>query len=489
MSIITIQAGNFANYCGSHFWNLEDEVYRTYGDECPIEAEVCYEELPSGIWAPRLVCLDKTGAAGHIRQDEMIEDMIEEHENANNLGHTLNGTKWVTNTHTGEKMERLNVFDGEPTQRHPFQEAVRSQEAVEPRSEFRENVRYWSDFLKVDVSSSVHEISGIHQSLPFTYFAGRSEVSRDEREVIEDCVRRQVERSDLLQAFHVLVDSTDAFASITEDLLCWAREEQPKSGLLVAALSEHAKDCDEPRANECTVNDEVNRRVAQGMFLHAAVNAGTNLIVPIDTPSWSREMPHYLSCPADTRYEASAFIGLALHNVTFPYRLKLSPIGASSFMNNFPSRLCGLRMQAPLTAESVIESYYDLTATSFDPFSHEHFVTVRGVPEIPRFHTHARWCTHDKLPIPMPIPFPQKFDTNILRDGQRGTGDPRQGDVETLPLATMLHATSQGGCETIVNIQASMERFRNKGRVQAASIYGLDDEEFMEAKETLRWLY
>ena len=56
-------------------------------------------------------------------------------------------------------------------------------------------------------------------------------------------------------SIHAMVDSTDGFASIAEDLLNYIREEQPKCGILALPLSQFQDDCVKPNANACALND------------------------------------------------------------------------------------------------------------------------------------------------------------------------------------------------------------------------------------------
>lgn len=475
MAIVTLQAGNFANFCGSHFWNFEDEVYGVYQDECPIDPEICYHELPSGKWSPRLTIVDKTGASGRIgcEEDEEVPDD-----------------------------PLLVVCRQDPIAVHPFQEAVATQEAIEPAEEFRQNIRYWSDFLKVDVKHNVHELVGVHHRLPFTYFIGRSETHQDEREAIENRLRRQIEQSDRLEALHALVDSTDGFASIADDLLQWMREENPKCGILVAPLSQLQEDCVEPRANACAVNDAINRRVAQGFFLHAAFNAKSNMVVPMDVQCWSEDPSAHWSSSPCTSYSSSAIIGAAVHNLSFPYRTRArtnDTNGAGSFMRAFraKSALCGLRLSMPCVRPFDTSEYVDLTSTPFDAECAQIW-TVRGsaacskvAEQAAREHASGarslRWTVMDGQMLPVPIPFPQEFHPSIQHDGSLGT-EARIGDVETCSIGTVLHEATEPS-QSLVQIIQSMDIFRRRGRVQAAASYGLEDTDFCEVLENLRSIY
>jgi len=488
MSIVTIQAGNFANYCGANFWNLEEETFGHYSEDPPIESTICYQELSDGRWVPRVMCLDKTGSSGRAAHEDIIE--FHSKKNDDDALHGIHAPQ-SKQINEDEEEEKENEFEGqnveilkeEPIPRHHFQKDMLTQQPLDPKQAYRENIRYWSDFCKIDLSRSIRELRGIHQGLPFTYFQGGSDVNIEQRNDIEDDLRRQVERCDRVDATHVLVDSTDAFAHITQDLLIWTREELSKAGILVASLSESIEDCSEPNKNAAAANDELNRKVAQGLFMNSTIEAETNIILPIDTPKW-KTIPFWTT--PTSRIDASAMIGLALYNATFPYQAKDPIMSASNFMRTcFSSRICGLRLHAPIRATSTLTGGFDLTATTLNSDC-QTFCTLQGANETMNIIKEARRATYDERKIILPLPFPQSFDSRIQEDGFFDENNVRLGDVEKLMIGTVMHDTPWS--ETVYDSIQAMERFRTKGRLQGVAVYGLEEDNFVDALEKLRAL-
>jgi len=281
----------------------------------------------------------------------------------------------------------------------------------------------------------------------------------------------------------------DGFASIAEDLLNYIREEQPKCGILALPLSQFQDDCVKPNANACALNDALNRHVSQGFFLHTALQAGTNMIIPIDVPLWSTEIPlHWNSSPSSSPFASSALIGASLHNLSFPYRAKQRQTDAGNFMSvfrNSQNPLCGLRISLPcIYCDSA--RFWDMSST---PFSEEsgQFWTIRGKACGRMNEAKKAFTVLDEHPLPLPIPFPQFFDSSIQRDGSIGN-IARDGDVESCSIGTLLHEATESS-QSVVNILESMHLFQRKGRLQAAASYGIEDAEFREIMENLRSLY
>jgi hypothetical protein len=76
--VITLQCGNYANYIGAHFWNLQEAGF-VYGgadtdsrELLEVDHDVLYREgeAPGGgpTFTPRLVALDLKGSLGLLPQ-------------------------------------------------------------------------------------------------------------------------------------------------------------------------------------------------------------------------------------------------------------------------------------------------------------------------------------------------------------------------------------------------------------------------------------
>ena len=79
--VVTLQLGNYANYVGAHFWNIEDdstamalEASDDGGTVVPMVLHSCLSRGPTGFDRPRLLAVDLHGALGCALSDSRDDD-------------------------------------------------------------------------------------------------------------------------------------------------------------------------------------------------------------------------------------------------------------------------------------------------------------------------------------------------------------------------------------------------------------------------------
>lgn len=84
--VITVQVGNYSNFIGAHFWNLQEAFLQNKNvDEGPSEINynVLYREGQnlSGekTYKPRVVCLDLKGNISELQECDAVSDSVEGH--------------------------------------------------------------------------------------------------------------------------------------------------------------------------------------------------------------------------------------------------------------------------------------------------------------------------------------------------------------------------------------------------------------------------
>lgn len=79
--IITLQFGHYANFIGTHFWNIQDESLLTQDDDHQYSADVLYNcgVTSKGIetYTPRLLLFDLKGSWGNLRKSGYLYDSSE----------------------------------------------------------------------------------------------------------------------------------------------------------------------------------------------------------------------------------------------------------------------------------------------------------------------------------------------------------------------------------------------------------------------------
>jgi len=241
MSIITLQCGNYANYVGAHFWNMQEFEFEYSNDNRQtklhtVDHDILYREgltLDRQVtYTPRLVSIDLKGSLGSLPE---LGDLY--HKN------------------TVPKLESLNwggdtaVMKEEPHKRNQFYRDMQGDDDEDSEKESDDvsgtetetkgrglynldnEVHYWSDYLfaryhpkSVLVMDSFQHMDTTH---PFDIFGlGQSVWSDQHQDVgdqIDDRIRYFAEECDSLQGFHLISDSGSAFGGLAakiHDLLC-----------------------------------------------------------------------------------------------------------------------------------------------------------------------------------------------------------------------------------------------------------------------------
>lgn len=108
--IITIQLGNYANYVGTHWWNIQESAFN-YNPSSLEKSEMNHDVLfregenQRGLvtYTPRMVLLDLTGSLGHMSMEgELYEDPAK--------AELLAGDQTVIQSHSGWNSAPVEVI-------------------------------------------------------------------------------------------------------------------------------------------------------------------------------------------------------------------------------------------------------------------------------------------------------------------------------------------------------------------------------------------
>ncbi|KAI8972555.1 tubulin domain-containing protein [Trametes punicea] len=331
--ILYVQAGPFANFVGTHYWNSQ-ESYFTYGEE---QDPIVFHDrsFREGVnrkgeptFCPRVLIFDRKSNFGAL-SDELYLD-----------GSGTDGSP-ISQWDGGVVEYRQN-----PVPKSHYQ--VLLDQGIEESDDHAgdekslacgpANVRFWSDYSRV----YYHPRSA--QRLPdladWEHAEGQWHAGREafanyehEHEIMDNEVRLFVEECDALQGVQLTSDC-DTFGGFTDAFLTGFRDEYPKMPSLAFPLLSDASNLAVSPEDENTATKLINDALCiRNLEVLSTIN------VPLQHPSTWRpgEWLQGLRLDRGNPYHASAVLAAHIESTTLPLRhvhpcflLKSSPHDISS---------------------------------------------------------------------------------------------------------------------------------------------------------------
>ncbi|KAF3438908.1 hypothetical protein FNV43_RR17183 [Rhamnella rubrinervis] len=477
--IVTIQVGGFANFVGSHFWNIQDELLGLAADPYAdpvfrnqnLNMDVLYRtgETPQGIvsYTPRLVSVDLQGSLGSMSSRGTL------------YNETSPGPSYVTtwagniSTHASgphrknlfleslyeEERESLTVMNGINGRENNSRREIHDEDKVES---LENGVQFWTDFSKVHYHpQSLYELSGLWTDVQEfdNYGIGKDAFSGGRGEEMSERLRFFAEECDYMQGFQFFVDDSGGFSAVAADFLESIADEYTKTPVLLYAVRGPVSHTN-LRSQKQTVFRDIHDAVS-----FSRLSSFCKLIVPVGLPLLSRsKAATFLSVKDEEPYHCSAVYAASLHAITLPFRLEhLGPtadscnISGSMDVSGVVQMLTGqarqnmvsildvampappltgkqveqtlLRNLQPLTPD-ITEDVEDLQAVesisvqgSFGSPGHRASVSeVNDMVEAAYENATSRpkFChlSVSQCPLPIPLPFPSIFGSHVGQHGE-----------------------------------------------------------------------
>ncbi|THG96789.1 hypothetical protein EW026_g5098 [Hermanssonia centrifuga] len=224
--IIYFQAGNFANYIGSHFWNTQ-EGYFTYGDEAEdptVNHDISFREgLTAGghtTFSPRLLIVDRKSNLGSS------SDLYGEAEGTDELELL---SQWNGNVaeYRQEPISKSDYHAKLDAEEEALNEKDRDEE--DPIQADDSKIRFWSDYNRVYFHPrTIHSLPDLSdwENVEGDWALGRDTFYKfnEDTDFMEESFRPFVEECDSLQGIQV-TDDTANFGSFTHTFLTRFRDE------------------------------------------------------------------------------------------------------------------------------------------------------------------------------------------------------------------------------------------------------------------------
>jgi len=443
--IVTLQFGHYANFVGTHWWNLQEssfvydpQIVKTFPKE--VNHDVLFREgqtvLGHTTFTPRLVLVDLNGSLGSLRKEGSL------YGNA-----TEDNIQWLGDVtlHKSDPAKKNKFLrDLEDDQPFSLDEAehdsgsdhndIEETESDNPRDELttdhedptpdekkeadtdqakgydlNSDVEVWSDFLRTGLHPrSIQLVNNyLHNDSnnSFNIFGQGEQVAKSDSEwsALEDRIRYFTEECDHLQGFHILCDSHNGFGGLASSALTYLSDEYRSKAKLTFSLTPACPP-------DQTVVQRTTRLLTQALSLRHHAES-SSLLVPLSLASsiCKKIGPpvtlDLLDYKPELDYHTSAILASALDTASLPYRKEMGCANMTDITDSFNTlgkKVSALNLALPMNlypGGSVAQSLISLGKrdpwTSLTPG-----VTCRATP---LFHSCVlRGATQYATKIPSP---------------------------------------------------------------------------------------
>ncbi|CAH0555750.1 unnamed protein product [Brassicogethes aeneus] len=329
--ILTLQFGQYSNFIGTHWWNLQEAGFTYKSDDISeINHDTLYREGVSPrrevTFTPRLLSVDlRDGLKALPEVGELYGGL--QLPSTSELNWNENAVE-VKKEDCDDKSQFLKDLAG----------ASNVEEVLNKDYDFERDVTVWSDYLysrfHPRTVNVVKQFEYGNVNTPFDVFPLGKEVWKTEQfeEDFTDKIRNYVEECDSFQGFHMLTDCTNAFAGMSSSCLEYLQDEyERKSVLVFPVIPSHFPDNDyetEKERQDSLMSDSI--RLMNLALSYNAYNEFSSLFIPLCTSEKGFRQPglkrsfHNTEYNHKLPYHSSAILASALDTFTLKHRLKTS---------------------------------------------------------------------------------------------------------------------------------------------------------------------
>ncbi|XP_037080389.1 protein misato homolog 1-like isoform X2 [Pollicipes pollicipes] len=528
--IITLQIGHYANFVGTHWWNIQESSF-VYDPSAQVELDhaVLFREGETSkrevTFTPRLLAVDLRGSLGHLRRrGQLYSEPAPAEPDRLWQGHTVRH-KQETRAPTSLR-RRLDRLDGatddddkdvcQGKREEDESDGTQEEDDTTPAAAVLDGeVRVWSDFLGTHLNPwTVHILSEhIHENTndPFDVFGfGESQYLREDfRDDFEDRLRAYAEECDHLVGFHVLADECDGFGGVSAGALAHLSDEYPGRSALVAPLQP-------PPAGALSLPQAVHQAVNTVLTLDAAarhaslctpLSVQAEWTAPLVAPSY-RRMENFEYKP-ELPYHSGAVLAAALDTITLPWRRKRDPVPlyeVTSSLSYGGRTVAGVASSLPLGIgqNDYLSTWLEggnlklcsvtpgVGAVPDESEIWSSCTVLRGVPDKqlrpagvgsdPWLEvTGRRAAVRLREPLRTASPFPALFGPTVGRDGLLQPRCTKKDGVRAAPTAAALQSSRAVG-DSLAALHAVTARF-NIAKFHRFSAGGLETDDWAEVLE------
>ncbi|XP_029645942.1 protein misato homolog 1 [Octopus sinensis] len=431
--VITLQLGHYANYVGTHWWNIQESSFEydpsKVSGPSEINHDVLYREgknLNGQVtFTPRLILWDLKGSLHCLKKEGTLYDFriknrptewhgnvtvkkkpkIEKNEFLKDI------EKQEECYHVPSEYEEMETESAENSKEMETLEEINKREETDGNEECNsgdkiynldDSTEVWSDFLNIHLHPKtiniINDYTHKSEEQPFDVFGSGYETmsGTDIWAEMEDRLHYFTEECDMLQGFQILVDAHNAFTGAASSVLEYLQDEFSSKSLLTFGLS----------PTNFANTDRSGHHVINAALCYYQLPMQSSLFVPLSLstsgwPSTSPSSPVYRKFPhvnykPHLDYHGSAILAASLDTCTLPYRLRDKQThmkDISHSLNSMSRKVAALCSTIPFPLgedSSLIESLMQMGDqvpwTSISPYVNTETkpwmtsTTLRGIP-------------------------------------------------------------------------------------------------------------
>lgn len=362
--IVTLQFGNYANYIGAHWWNIQESSFSYNPEDAPSEIshDVLYREgvnLNRQVtYTPRLLLVDLDGSLKHLpREGELY---------GNSIKRTTEGVESIDDVKKIKaELENMStdveVVEQPHASKHDFQKDLEDPviDIQEKNYDLADNVDTWTDYLYARYHprtvNIVNDYKHSTEKQTFDTYACGVQLWKTEQFEDEFCdkIRQYVEECDFLQGFQTLFDCFNGYSGLATACMEYLNDEYGKANFALPVYSPRNtpfENADEP------MSDSI--RVVNSALAFHKLSEQASLFVPLSTSDrvWrqlgtARQL-RSLTYQPDNLYQTSAVLAAYLDTISLRYRLRNAPsayslAGFCGDLNNYGRKLAAAAFALP----------------------------------------------------------------------------------------------------------------------------------------------
>ena len=385
--LITIQCGNYSNYIGSHFWNLQESGFVYKDDNTPgvnqsedlleIDNDVLYREGVTNnkevTYTPRLIAVDLKGSLGALPECGDLYGKITIPKEESLSLHWAGGHQvfreepFVKNDFLTELEENSDNVLNEKDIDTDIEETDKDVPNNDSKLyNLEDSVRFWSDYLgaryhprSILLCENFQHNNAMH---PFDAWGLGRDVWTDSSNFgdnMEDRIRNYAEECDVLGGFQVVADYHDGFGGLSSCLMDLLSDEYNNKPVLSFPTSP---------AQFPSQNSAEGGALVAGACLSITKHLQSGLVSPLclardwfPLPGHVTTLPH-VSYTCDSAYSSSAVLALALDTATLQYRRRsagLTPSDVCSGLRTNGRNVATIAMELPMAMSPSVTQYFE----------------------------------------------------------------------------------------------------------------------------------
>jgi hypothetical protein len=343
--VVTVQLGGYANYVGSHFWNLQDEAVAqdTAAGVRELSPNIFFHETRNRLsqlsFIPRLQIVDLTGAFGSLRSDgrfvvdrQTAANQVDDANEPRSEDLLWDGavqryakphvpvSSFIRSVENEDEISMAERQNPEGMYKQSLDAGDDKEDGVSPDFGLDSNVRYWSDYLKVRLHARTScSVPAVHYGVnDFGLFgSGVAAATGNMLDATFNDLRYFIEQCDSFGGLVVNCDVNGGFSGFAERYLAHITEEVGTS-VPIVMLGAASFPPSSPTSEFQSIQTELIQRSLNEALLFAATTDHNAQYIPLRAAA-TANFP-YVHPQLQTQFQTSAALGIGLDVALTPLR-------------------------------------------------------------------------------------------------------------------------------------------------------------------------